>query len=199
MVLPTDYERFSLKGASFTIIAPLEIFATLQRLGLVPSWPVFPHLLALIPLMPLSSVAARTPPSGFSLGWYGQFLGSLIVSPLTLWWILFYGKIQVDKRLYACMRLVLPKPDNPDSCSVKGALDDELDNDTIPGLGFIKNYDESAAREGTLVEELKTDVLDLCSGLWKLVNISKWGENREHEEEEFADLQGISLDSFAKL
>lgn len=99
----------------------------------------------------------------------------------------------MDKRLYACMRLVLPKPDNPDSCSIKGALDDELDNDTIPGLGFIKNHDGTAAREGTLLEELKKDVLGLCDGFWRLVNISKWGDDREHEEEELTDFEGILL------
>lgn len=90
------------------------------------------------------------------------------------------------------MRLILPKPDNPDACSIKGALDDEFDNDTIPGLGFIKNYDRTAVREGTLLEELKKDVLGLCDGLWRLVNISKWGEDREHEEEELTDFEGIS-------
>lgn len=193
ITVPTDHERFSLKGISFTIIAPLEVFATLQRLGLISSWPALPHLLALVPLMPLSPIRAQKFPSGFSLRWCGQLVGSLLVSPLPLWWILFYGKIQVDKRLYACMRLVLPKPDNPDTCSIMGALDDELDNDTIAGLGFIKNYSGSAAREGTLLEELKKDVLDICDGLWRLVNISKWGENRDEEEREVIDFQGIPL------
>lgn len=190
---PADDERFSLKAASFTVIAPFEFLATLQRLGLVPSWPTFSHLLALIPLMPLSPIRARTPPSGFSLGWCGQLVGSFLVSPLPLWWILFYVKTQVDKRLYACMRLFLPKPDNPDTYSMEGALEDELDNDTIPGLGFIKNSDGSATPEGTLMEELKKDVLRLCDGVWKLVNFSKWGECKEHEEEDSTNFQGISL------
>lgn len=187
--LQADHERFSLKGVAFTIIAPLEILATLQRLGLIRSWPVFPHLLALIPLMPLSPVRTRKIPSGFSLGWCRQLLGSLLVSPLPLWWILFYGKIEVDKRLYAYLRLVLLKPDNPDAFSIKGALDDELDNDTIPGLGFIKQYDGFPALEGTLLEELKKEILDLYNRLRRLVNISKWGENREYEEEETTDFE----------
>ncbi|MCJ1261404.1 hypothetical protein MMC22_001268 [Lobaria immixta] len=182
-----------LKGASFAIIAQFEIFATLQRLILIPSWPLLPHPSALIPLMSLSPVRARRISSGFSLGWLGQLLGSLIVSPLPLWWILCYGKLQVDKRLYAYTRLVLPKPDNPDFSSIKGALEDEFDNDTISGLGFIRNHDGSVKREGTLLEELKKDVLDLYDGLLKLVNISKWGEDREQEEEEHTDIEGIPL------
>lgn len=191
--LSTDHKLFSLKGASFAIIAPFEIFATLQRLILIPSWPVLPHPLALVPLTPLSPVRARRISSGFSLGWLGQLLGSLIVSPLPLWWILFYGKLQVDKRLYAYTRLVLPKPDNPDFSSIQGALEDEFDNDTISGLGFIRYHDGSVKREGTLLEELKKDVLDLYDGLLKLVNISKWGEDREQEEEEHSDFEGILL------
>lgn len=143
--------------------------------------------------MPLSPVRARTPPSGFTLGWCGQLLGSFLVSPLTLWWILFYVKTQVDKRIYTCIRLFLPKPDNPDAYSIKGALEDELDNDTIPGLGFIKNSDGSATLEGTLMEELKKDVLRLFDGVWKLVNISKCEDCKEHEEEASTNFQGISL------
>ncbi|MCJ1464363.1 hypothetical protein MMC07_002976 [Pseudocyphellaria aurata] len=185
-----DITENILKGVAFAIIAPLEIFATLQRLGLIPSWPVYSQLLALIPLMPLSPVQTENPLSGFGLGWCGQFLGSLLVSPLSLWLILFYGKIEVDKRLYAYLRLVLLKPDNPDAFSIKGALDDELDNDTIPGLGFIKHYDGMPALEGTLLDELKKEVIDLYERLRRLVNISKWGENREYEEEENSDFEG---------
>lgn len=99
----------------------------------------------------------------------------------------------MDKRLYAYTRLVLPKPDNPDFSSIKGALEDEFDNDTISGLGFIRNHDGSVKREGTLLEELKKDVLDLYDGLLKLVNISKWGEDREQEEEEHTDIEDIPL------
>ena len=89
------------------------------------------------------------------------------------------------------MRWVLPQPNNPDACCIKGAIADELDNDTIPGLGFLKDDNGFAACEESLLEELKKDGLDLYSGLLKLVNISKWGEDRENEEGELTDVEGI--------
>lgn len=170
--------------ASFSIIGPLEIFAALQRLGLIPGWPILPNPMALIPFTPLSLVQLPNLPSNFSLQGCVQLISSLILSPLTLWWILFYGKIHVDKKLYGYLRLALPKPENPDPYSIKGALEDDLDNDTVPGLGFIKDHNNiMMGDDRNLFEEVKKDVLALVNGFWKLFS-EPIKEKREEEPEE---------------
>lgn len=103
---------------------------------------------------------------------------------MTLWWILFYGKIHVDKKLYGYMRVALPKPDNPNAYSIKGALEDDLDNDTVPGLGFIKDHDDiTVGVEGSLIDEMKKDILALVNCFLSLFS-SPISRKREKEIEE---------------
>ena len=174
--------------ASFSIIAPLEIYAALQRLGLIPVWPILPNPITLIPFTPLSLVQAPSLPLNISLHVCVQLTKSLILSPLTLWWILFYGKLHVDKKLYGYLRLALPKPENPDPYSIKGALEDDLDNDTVPGLGFIKDHDNiSIGYDRSLFDEVKEDVLGLVNGLWKLVSEPMRRKKAEELREEELD------------
>lgn len=60
-----------------------------------------------------------------------------------------------DRIAFEVSRKVLPKPDNPDRYSIEAAMQDGLDDDTAPGLGSMKDYDEFQHRETlTLLGEL---------------------------------------------
>ena len=120
-----------------------------------------------------------------------QLLTALISSPLPIWWILFYAKIQVDKSLYNYMSPVLPKPENPDFYSLEGADIDNLDRDSIPGLGLPHQREELTDRglEGFWAE-LKKNVLEMARGFWELVSrLRKKGGREELAKEGASDYE----------
>ena len=170
-----------LRAASFVILAPLEIFATLQRLDLVPSWPLFPDPIALVPFTPGSPIQAHSTIRISGLDYCAHLLTSLALSPLMLWWILFYIKTQVDQKLYSYMRIGLPKPDWPDIHSWKGAREDELDSDTIPGLGLTRDLNDFGCyKPTTLYDEVKTDLVGLFMSVREV--LGRWRINEQNEE-----------------
>ena len=87
------------------------------------------------------------------------FLTSLVLSPLSLYWIHSQYREWSDRKAYSYLREVLPKPENPDTCSIKGAMEDDLDGDTIAGLGSMKDYNEYEHREpSSLLGEIRKDL-----------------------------------------
>ena len=122
--------RFSLKTATFAMIAPIEIFATLQRLDLVPGWPLLPHLWGAVPLTVFGPFQRTTSNTALV-----NHATAFLTSPVVLLWILLYVKQQVDERLFLYIRLALPKPSGPDLDSIEAAVMEDLNNSHILGLG----------------------------------------------------------------
>lgn len=184
----------------FILITPLEIFASLQRLDLVPSWPLFPNPMALIPFTSGSPIQAHNIAQSSGPKYYIHLLASLAYSPLGLWWVLFHARTQVDQKLYAYMRIGLPKPDYPDAQSWKGAREDELNNDTIPGLGLTKDLNDFVHYEpANLFEEIKKDVLELVASFRGVLRKWRIMERREEKDEGEGDVGEPPLISTASI
>ena len=161
-----DNSQSSLQVASLAFIVPMEMFATLQQLDLIPQWPVLPHPRALIPFTRFSPLKAPSLPADFDWRSSLELLSSFVLSPLTLWWIISHGKPRIEQKLHTYIRCILPKPSKPDDCSLMGAIEDELDDRNIPGIGTLT--DEGAMelpKTRTLLEELKNDLQTLSNGI----------------------------------
>ncbi len=115
---------------TFALIAPLEIFATLQRLNLAPTSRLLPPVRSLIPFSSYSPFQLWWP-SHEGLRNNSKMLAS---SPLILLWLLLVTKSRVDERLYVYIGNVLPKPASPTSDSEEAAREDHLTNEHILGL-----------------------------------------------------------------
>lgn len=115
--------------------------------------------MSLIPFSASSPFQYPVVPADLNIGSSVAFLTSLVLSPLSLYWILSQYRERCDRKAYSYLREVIPKPENPDSCSIKGAMEDELDGDTIAGLGSMKDYNEYEHREtSTLLGEIRKDL-----------------------------------------
>lgn len=138
------------------LLAPLDIFATLQRLGLLPAW-TLPHPRAFVPLSPSSPFRMPYLPKGLDIRSLLGFMSSVIISPLALTSIMWWARPLVEKKLRKYIRACLPKPNFPDKYSLLGAEEDGLDHRDIPGLGNAVDtpeYWESMS----LLEELSKDL-----------------------------------------
>lgn len=154
----------SIEATTFVIMVPLEVFATLQQLDLISQWPILPHPKALIPFTQSSPFQIPNLPADSSLRSSLNLLTSLVISPLTLWWALYYAKPIVRQKLHSYLHCVLPKPSNPDADSIFGAMEDELDDQNIPGIGRLNNegtMDHPPPK--TLLEEMKEDLQSLSN------------------------------------
>ena len=112
------------------IITPLELFATLQRLDLVPGWPLFPDLRGSVRLATLTPA----PPAKFAPSMLISNGISSLLSPLSLLWVLLRLKKRVDGRLFIYIRNTLPSPSDPDPDSMEAAFNAELTHFHILGL-----------------------------------------------------------------
>lgn len=110
------------------------------------------------------------------------FLLSLFCSPLSSYLILSQYRERSDRKAYSYMREALPKPENPDSCSIKGAMEDELDGETIAGLGSLKDYNEYEHRERTtLFSEIRKDLRAMVQRLRALTGFSTTSPEDEED------------------
>lgn len=150
--------KLRLYGASFVILAPLQMYATLQRLILLPGWPWFPHPRALIPFSASSPLQMPALPTPLTFGSCARFLASLAVSPLFLWCIMACSKPQISNKLRAYLRAALPKPHYPDRYSLQAAKEDDIDNDSVPGLCNDLDGDKSEWESKSAMEELAKDL-----------------------------------------
>lgn len=149
-----DVSEKILKLVAFTIITPLELFATLQRLDLVSVWPLFPHLRGSVRLATLTPA----PPAKFALPMLISGGISFLLSPLPLLWILLRIKKRFDEKLFIYIRNSLPCPSDPDHDSFEAAFNAELTHFHILGL--------SKSRRG-FREMIKDDFQRI---LWKIEN-----------------------------
>lgn len=157
----TDYNHLRLQGATFTLITELEVFAVLQRLGLLPSWPPSPSFISLIPFRASSPIQLL--PSFFSPGGGPRALRSLMFSPMLLFWVILHGKSQLNRWLYEYIRLALPRPINPDNYSVRGALRFEGTDVLIPEFEFDPHEEFCGER---LLAQVRRDISASVEKIW---------------------------------
>lgn len=169
-------DRF--KAVTFALIAPLEIFATLQRLNLAPTSLLLPPVRSLIPFSSYSP---------FQLWWQsheGLRNNTKIFasSPLILLWLLLVTKSRVDERLYVYIGNVLPKPASPNSDSEEAAREDHLTNEHILGL--------SGPNDSRLTSnDLRRVIWDLVRIPVRMMSWVHWrGRSPAREAEELRDL-----------
>ncbi|MCJ1451266.1 Mucin-2 [Mycoblastus sanguinarius] len=148
----------TLELAAVLLIFPLELFSTLQQLGLLPSWPFIPRVRALVPFSASSPLQLPILPPRLGFSFYGKCIGSLAFSPLTLWWITSWAKPLVCDKLYRYLRAALPKPDNPDNYSLYGAEAAEFGNENVPGLC---NAALESKESSSIIEELAKDLQNI--------------------------------------
>ena len=129
--LNTSLYRF--KAAAFALIAPLEIFSTLQHLNLAPMSLLLPRPQAMIPFSSLSPFQLWGP----TYITFGEYVRDLATSPAMLLWLLSLTKSRVDERLYVYIGSILPKPTSPTTYSEDAAREDGLTNEHILGLSEI--------------------------------------------------------------
>ncbi|KAI9781391.1 MAG: hypothetical protein M1839_005985 [Geoglossum umbratile] len=121
--------------SSFIFLSPLMIYSNLQALGLLPSYPLLPTVQSLVPLTATSPFqlpalsGAVAPRAVLGLVW------SSVTSPIVLLYTFCHVRDYIDYQSFVLIRDWVTKPDYPDPWSIKGAIEDELDKDTIPGLG----------------------------------------------------------------
>lgn len=156
-----DYNQLRLQVATFTLITELEVFAVLQRLGLLRSWPPSPSLISLIPFRASSPIQLL--PQFFKPGSGPLALRSLIFHPLLLFWVILHGKSQLNRWLYEYVRLALPRPINPDSYSVRGALRFEGTDVLIPEFEFDPHEEFGGER---LLAQVRRDISASVEKLW---------------------------------
>ena len=136
----------SLKIGSFTLLSPLQLFATLQRLDLLPAWPLLPSPFRLdffTPLLPQL-------PSAWTRASTATFFSKLATSPFITFLCMFYFTDVVKSKLCSYSRAALPRPDNPDRASFRFEIDNEASG-TAPVLDYPR-------LQGSLWEELQKDI-----------------------------------------
>lgn len=116
-------------------LTPFKIFSTLQHQGLLPAWPPVPHPKAFVPFSPSSPLRLPNVPDRVDRASCLQFLASVAVSPVVLLCIRSWIRPLVDHKVQKYTRAALPAPDFPDVYSIQAVVEDEIDRDTIPGLG----------------------------------------------------------------
>jgi len=147
-----------LYGASSVLLAPLQMYATLQRLNLLPGWPWLPSPKAFVPFSETSPLQMSALPNPLTFSSSLAFSPSLTVSPIFLWCVMGWTKPRISSKLRAYIRAALPKPHYPDRYSLQAAKEDELDNDSIPGLCNDPDGDKSEWESASFSEELAKDL-----------------------------------------
>ncbi|KAI9766517.1 MAG: hypothetical protein M1840_006474 [Geoglossum simile] len=120
---------------SFIFLSPLMIYSNLQTLGLLPPYPLLPNIQSLVPLSPTSPLQLPAVSGGITPGVVIELVWSSVTSPIILLYAFSHIRDFIDYQSFILIRDWVTKPDYPDPWSIKGALEDELDKDTIPGLG----------------------------------------------------------------
>ena len=182
----------SLKAIVFALLAQVEVFATLQRLDLIPGLLSLPRPLVLIPLTSFSPIQLHNLILASDSNSLLTFISSATFSPLLLWLFIFRGKAAVDLRIREYLRLLIPRPENPDIHSIKAAFEEDIGDDQIPGFGSINDVQESTDyTPRTFTSEVKKDLWSLARNLqtgfgrcitgWSLLGVEK--DNNTSSEE----------------
>lgn len=101
------------------LAAPLIVYATYQRLGLLPSKPLFPPLRGLIPFTQVSPIQALPFPSRMSAAVLYTWAASILESPLVLSLIWRHASNVVQNAIREPFVAYICKPDRPDEHTIK--------------------------------------------------------------------------------
>lgn len=147
-----------LEWGTFSLMVPIRVYSTLQVLDLVSAWPILPSPLKmtsayftyiLLPPLPIR----WTPQSCL------EYTTSFALSPLAAFTLWHYVS-NVNGNLLKYASAVLPRPDNPDICSVKGTTPQSSFYDSVTGLESSNGAAKIKSRNNaTLVSEIKMDIL----------------------------------------
>ena len=118
------------------MISQLKIFAMLQWLDLAPAWPLLPNPRFLIPFTSTSPIQIPLLPAQWTPRTFVAYVISLGSSPLLLCAAHRHIDNVLVSKLLEYAQIAFPRPENPDMCSIKAARDADLDDATVPGLGF---------------------------------------------------------------
>lgn len=179
MLVIVTHQSTRLHMTSFIVLAPLQIYAELQCLDLMPLWPMLPPARSLIPFSPSSPFQLPKSPDALTFNSCSSFLASFAVSPAFLWWAMNWAKPLVRQKIYKYLRAALPKPQIPDKYSLKAASTDDASRnffeiDNVPGLcNAIDNNDEER-ESNSVLEELAKDLQSIGRTYQKLYDRVSW-------------------------
>lgn len=155
--LYADFGEIRLNLTFLGLFTPFKIYAILQRQGLLPAWPLFPHPKALLPFSPSSPLRLPNLPGRLDGASCLRFMTSLAVNPVVLLCVRSWMRPLVEHKLQKYTRAALPAPDFPDIYSIQAAIEDEIDRDSIPGLGNAVDTPE-LWESRSITEELAKDL-----------------------------------------
>ncbi|PGH07695.1 hypothetical protein GX51_01704 [Blastomyces parvus] len=145
--------QLSCKLGLFVVLGQTYMFSLLQSLHILPALAV-PTLRSLIPFGPTSLIQLPPLPARLSIANIGSFGYGLLTAPFTVLYMYVYLRPVIESRIYRILRRKLPKPDRPDSLSLRVAAENDLIEWTVPSLG--RRSDEEYHRSDlTISEELK--------------------------------------------
>ena len=146
------------------MLTPLEVFATLQRLGIIKAWPIVPSPTTYTTILTdLIRFPSELQPASLRSGL--RALHSILLMPLCTWTALTYTRPLLTKGFYRYFRAALPKPTHPDRYSLVGA-ENEFDSETIPAL-IDEDSVPKAQREITGVVNLLQKDLQAIGYNWQ--------------------------------
>ncbi|KAI9818137.1 MAG: hypothetical protein M1827_000762 [Pycnora praestabilis] len=149
---------YSIKIGSFMLISPIYMFSILQTLHLIPLWPLLPPLRSLIPFSPYSPIQPLALPQEITGRSLFTTATALISSPVAVFLFYTVVKERIDDKIFVGLRRAIPKPDHPDVYSIKGAMEDDLDSDSLPGILLSQTSKEQTRQAGRNTGEIP-DVL----------------------------------------
>ena len=137
------------------MLAPIQIFGTLQQIDLIPARALLPSY-QFFSLGFISSLLIPPIPTSWNARSLFGFAVLLASSPLVLLTALDYVSDTINMLLTRYLRILLPVPSNPDEYSIKACPDGPHMRDNISRT--------EAQRHGTLTTEINKD-------MWSLVEI----------------------------
>ncbi|EEQ88622.2 hypothetical protein RJZ56_000362 [Blastomyces dermatitidis] len=148
--------QLSCKLGLFVVLGQTYMFSLLQSLHILPALAV-PTLRSLLPFGPASLIQLPPLPARLSVADIGNFSFGLLTAPFTVLYMYVYLRPVIESRIYRILRRKLPKPDRPDSLSLRVAAENDLIEWTVPSLG--RRSDEEYHRgDLTISEELKYEL-----------------------------------------
>ena len=117
---------------SFLTILPLEFYHHLQQLGLASAQPLLPNPFRLS-LVTFWRSLIPTAPNGWTLESLTSFTISLFLSPISLYFCMRPIEYVFETVLPKYARVAIPRPDNPDQFSERGATDEDFPISSVGG------------------------------------------------------------------
>ncbi|OAX84454.1 hypothetical protein ACJ72_01178 [Emergomyces africanus] len=148
--------HLSCKLALFAVLGQTYMFSLLQSLHILPALTV-PTPRSLLPFSPTSLIQLPALPATLSISGIGNFGFRLLTAPFVVLYMYIYVRPVIESRIYRILRRKLPKPDRPDSLSLRVAAENDLIEWTVPSLG--RRSDEEYHRNDlSISEELKYEL-----------------------------------------